>query len=117
MMASVLEHLDVKPRQIIAASAGIYCTLYMLAYCPEVFATGLNPPPWVYLMAPWSPLLPASHPDYYSSPLAWIPPKIIETQHLTVRPQGRYTPNGAGTDERSYLHYPPRRSPRRPLWS
>ena len=58
--------------------------MYLLKNHPELFLSGLNPPPSLYLVAPWSPLLPSDHPDYYSSPFAWIPGMLIETQHLTV---------------------------------
>lgn len=59
-------------------------TLHLLANYSDVFLTGLNPPPHVYLISPWSPLLPADDPDYYPSYFNWIPTPLIATQHYTV---------------------------------
>lgn len=84
MIVSVLEHLGIKLAHVLATSAGIYFALHLLLNHPGVFHTSLNPPPKLYLIAPWSPLLPRNHPDYYSSHLAWIPDKLIATQHVTL---------------------------------
>jgi hypothetical protein len=46
----------------------------------------LSSPPNVYLVSPWSPLLPTDSPDYYPSYFTWIPTPLISTQHYTVRP-------------------------------
>lgn len=56
----------------------------MLIHHPEVFVTGLTPPPRIYFVAPWSPILPSNHADYYPSKLSWIPSPLISTQHITV---------------------------------
>ncbi|GFZ50912.1 hypothetical protein JCM24511_08670 [Saitozyma sp. JCM 24511] len=84
LIASVLEHLEVKLAHLLATSAGIYYALRLLTHQPHIFLTGLAPPPRVYLIAPWSPLLPSDHPDYYNSIFPWIPEKLITTQHMTV---------------------------------
>ncbi|ORX38407.1 Alpha/Beta hydrolase protein [Kockovaella imperatae] len=84
MMVSVIEDLGIKLAHMIATSGGVYYALYLLLHHPEAFISSLNPPPFLYLVAPWSPLLPASHPDYYSSAFTWLPDKLIETSHLTV---------------------------------
>jgi len=60
-------------------------TLHLLIHHPTIFADGLQKPPNVYLVSPWSPLLPPDHPDYYPSYFAWIPTPLISTQHYTVR--------------------------------
>jgi len=91
MIASVLEHLDVKPRHILAHSAGIYHALYLLNHHLDIFDLTSRSPagplagPYVYFVAPWSPILPTTHPEYYTSYLSLIPTKLIETQHVTVR--------------------------------
>ena len=61
-------------------------TLHLLIHHPTIFADGLVRPPNVYLVSPWSPLLPPDHPDYYPSYFTWIPTPLISTQHYTVRP-------------------------------
>lgn len=60
-------------------------TLHLLIHHPTIFAGGLQTPPNVYLVSPWSPLLPPDHPDYYPSYFTWIPTPLISTQHYTVR--------------------------------
>ncbi|KAK1927202.1 hypothetical protein DB88DRAFT_507302 [Papiliotrema laurentii] len=63
----------------------MYYALQLLVHHADAFTMNPSDPlPFLYLVAPWSPLLPSSHPDHYNSPLAWIPPKLIETQHLTM---------------------------------
>lgn len=93
MIRSVLEHLHVKPRHILAHSAGVYHALYLLNHHLDIFdltsrsTSETMPGPWVYFVAPWSPVLPSTHPDYYTQYLSLIPTKLIETQHVTVRPR------------------------------
>ncbi|WVQ80175.1 hypothetical protein IAT38_002280 [Cryptococcus sp. DSM 104549] len=84
MVVSVLEHLGVKPAHILATSAGIYYALHLLTHHPSTFQTSLNPPPRLYLLAPWSPLLPADHPEAWAFRWNWIPTPLIATQHLTT---------------------------------
>lgn len=85
MIASVLQHLSIKPRHIIAHSAGIYHALHLLIHHLDSFDTSpTHPWPFVYLVAPWSPILPTFHPEFYTSYLSLIPSKLIETQHVTV---------------------------------
>nr|XP_031864044.1 uncharacterized protein CI109_000688 [Kwoniella shandongensis]KAA5531116.1 hypothetical protein CI109_000688 [Kwoniella shandongensis] len=84
MIVSVLEHLQVKPAHILATSAGIYYALHLLTYHPSAFQTSLNPPPRLYLISPWSPLLPPDHEDYWSFKWGWIPTPLIATQHITT---------------------------------
>ncbi|OCF57548.1 hypothetical protein L486_05006 [Kwoniella mangroviensis CBS 10435] len=84
MIVSVLEHLNIRPTNILASSAGIYYALTLLTRHPSAFSTGLNPPPNVFLIAPWSPLLPVDHPDYWPFRWDWIPSPLIATQHLTT---------------------------------
>ncbi|WVR09508.1 hypothetical protein IAU60_006576 [Kwoniella sp. DSM 27419] len=84
MVVSVLEYLGLKPAHILASSAGIYYTLHLLTRHPSAFASGLDPPPRVYLIAPWSPLLHPEHPDYWPFKWDWIPSGLIATQHITT---------------------------------
>ncbi|WRT68510.1 uncharacterized protein IL334_005486 [Kwoniella shivajii] len=84
MIVSVLEHLKIRPAHILASSAGIYYTLHLLTRHPSIFLTGLDPPPKVYLLAPWSPLLPVEHPDHWPFKWDWIPTPLIATQHITT---------------------------------
>jgi len=64
--------------------------LHLLIHHPTIFPDGLKTPPNVYLVSPWSPLLPPDHPDYYPSYFTWIPTPLISTQHYTVRPSPLY---------------------------
>lgn len=82
MMQSVIEHLGIKLSYVLGTSAGIYYVLHLLTYNSAIFSHG--PPPKVFLVSPWSPLLPPDDPDYYSSFFEWIPSKVIETQHVTL---------------------------------
>ncbi|OCF44038.1 hypothetical protein I317_02146 [Kwoniella heveanensis CBS 569] len=84
MIVSVLEYLDIKPANILASSAGIYYALHLSTRHPSIFSTCLNPPPKLYLIAPWSPLLPPTHPDYWPFKWDWIPSSLIATQHITT---------------------------------
>ncbi|ORY35505.1 Alpha/Beta hydrolase protein [Naematelia encephala] len=84
MTVSVLEHLGIKPNHILATSAGIYYALHLLVNHHETFFSQTSPPPYLYLISPWSPLLPQGHPDYYPSLFTWIPDTLISTQHLTL---------------------------------
>ncbi|TYJ55771.1 hypothetical protein B9479_003549 [Cryptococcus floricola] len=84
MVVSVLEHLDVKPAHMLATSAGIYYALHLLINHPSTFQTSLNPPPKLWLIAPWVPLLPPDDPDYWPFKWDWIPTPLIATQHITV---------------------------------
>jgi len=60
------------------------CALHLLSTYPSVFATGLSPPPRVYLISPWSPPLPATDPLAYQQPLDWIPSALLTTQDITL---------------------------------
>ncbi|ODN90815.1 hypothetical protein L198_06132 [Cryptococcus wingfieldii CBS 7118] len=84
MVVSVLEHLDVKPAHMLATSAGIYYALHLLINHPSTFQTSLNPPPKLWLIAPWVPLLPSDDPDYWPFKWDWIPTPLIATQHITT---------------------------------
>ncbi|WWC90593.1 uncharacterized protein L201_005529 [Kwoniella dendrophila CBS 6074] len=84
MIISVLEHLNLKPANILASSAGIYYALHLLTRHPSAFSTSLNPPPKLYLLAPWSPLLPVDHPEHWPFRWDWIPSPFIATQHITT---------------------------------
>ncbi|WVF67572.1 hypothetical protein IAT40_002330 [Kwoniella sp. CBS 6097] len=84
MIGSVLEHLDIKPANILASSAGMYYALHLLTRHPSIFSTSLDPPPKLYLIAPWSPLLPPTHPDCWPFKWDWIPSSLIATQHITT---------------------------------
>lgn len=59
--------------------------IHLVSNHSSIFSTGFTPPPYLYFMAPWSPLLPPGHPDYYPSYFTWIPTSVIATQHVTVR--------------------------------
>ncbi|BEI79951.1 hypothetical protein CcaverHIS002_0104800 [Cutaneotrichosporon cavernicola] len=83
-IASVLEHLDVKPAHMLATSAGVYIALRLLSSYPDLFLTGLTPPPSVYLVSPWSPPLPATDPLSYRQLLDWIPSGVLTTQDTTI---------------------------------
>ncbi|CAK9779610.1 unnamed protein product [Cutaneotrichosporon oleaginosum] len=83
-IASVLEHLDVKPAHMLATSAGIYIALRLLSAYSGIFLTGLTPPPSVYLVSPWSPPLPATDPLAYRQLLDWIPSGVLTTQDTTL---------------------------------
>ncbi|WWC63394.1 uncharacterized protein I303_105994 [Kwoniella dejecticola CBS 10117] len=84
MIVSVLEHLKVRPANILASSAGIYYALNLLTRHASAFSTGLNPPPKLYLLSPWSPLLPPEDPDHWPFKWDWIPSPLIATQHITT---------------------------------
>ncbi|WVQ95057.1 hypothetical protein IAU59_002149 [Kwoniella sp. CBS 9459] len=84
MILSVLEHLKVKPANILASSAGIYYALHLLTRHPSAFSTSLHPPPRLFFIAPWSPLLPPTHPEYWPFKWDWIPSSLIATQHITT---------------------------------
>ncbi|WVW85510.1 hypothetical protein I302_107548 [Kwoniella bestiolae CBS 10118] len=84
MIVSVLEYLNIRPTNILASSAGVYYALHLLTRHPSAFSTGLNPPPRLYLLAPWSPLLPSDHPDHWPFKWDWIPSPLIATQHITT---------------------------------
>ncbi|WOO82616.1 uncharacterized protein LOC62_04G006096 [Vanrija pseudolonga] len=84
MIESVLEHLGVKVAHVLATSAGVYCTVRLLSSHPGIFLTGLNPPPAVYLVSPWSPPLPASDPLAYRQMLDWVPSRVLATQDITL---------------------------------
>ncbi|KAK8854694.1 hypothetical protein IAR55_003433 [Kwoniella newhampshirensis] len=84
MIVSVLEHLNIKPAHVLATSAGIYYALHLLTYHPSAFQTGLNPPPRIYLISPWSPLLPPDHEDHWPFKWSWVPTPLIATQHYTT---------------------------------
>ncbi|WVQ72118.1 hypothetical protein IAR50_001663 [Cryptococcus sp. DSM 104548] len=84
MVVSVLEHLKVKPAHILATSAGIYYALHLLINHPSTFLTSLDPPPKLWMIAPWVPLLPADDPEYWPFKWDWIPTPLIATQHITT---------------------------------
>jgi hypothetical protein len=58
--------------------------LQLLLNHSSSFRSGHGALPYLYLVAPWSPLLPSDHPDYYPSYFTWIPSQVISTQHITV---------------------------------
>ncbi|ADV23567.1 hypothetical protein I305_01473 [Cryptococcus gattii E566] len=84
MAVSVLESLMIKPAHILASSAGIYYALHLLIHHPSAFRTSLNPPPRLYLIAPWVPMLPIDHPESWPFKWDWIPTPFIATQHITT---------------------------------
>ncbi|OWZ37645.1 hypothetical protein C351_04511 [Cryptococcus neoformans c8] len=84
MAVSVLESLMIKPAHILVSSAGIYYALHLLIHHPSAFKTSLNPPPRLYLIAPWVPLLPIDHPESWPFKWDWIPTPFIATQHITT---------------------------------
>lgn len=71
-------------RPVCRGVLNISYALDLLIRHPTIFASSLSPPPYVYMISPWSPLLPSDHPDYYPSYFTWIPSPIIATQHITV---------------------------------
>lgn len=111
MIASVLEHLNVKPRHILAHSAGVYHALFLLNNHLDIFDLSARSSAWpmagpyVYFVAPWSPVLPTTHPDYYTQYLSLIPTKLIETQHVTVRGPTSRPLSGADPAEGTSVHH------------
>ncbi|WWC71478.1 uncharacterized protein I206_105436 [Kwoniella pini CBS 10737] len=84
MIVSVLEYLNIKPTNILASSAGIYYALHLLTRHSSIFSTNLNPPPKLYLLSPWCPLLSPDDQDYWHFKWDWIPTPLISTQHITT---------------------------------
>nr|ODN91925.1 hypothetical protein L203_01179 [Cryptococcus depauperatus CBS 7841] len=85
MMVSVLEHLKIKPAHIYRMLTSIVSyTLHLLIHHASAFKTSLNPPPTVYMMAPWVPLLSPEDPEYWPFKWDWIPSPLIATQHITT---------------------------------